>query len=202
MGSRAVGVLLAAVLWGCPASGASQDVFPSPGSGETAGPPQERAAGVPFLERVRIGVQGWFSQGSGQWEIGFAGTDPVLGGYSGRSRLQWEGIDATLGVLTAEVRVAPWLSVGGAYGSGEIRGGRSTDSDWLDVPSRGVLDFQVSESIADSDGRATLYDVNAYVRLTSLPKQRRVRGHLDVFLGYQFYEDALRLRNGVQTVIN
>lgn len=156
-------------------------------------------------EYVQLGVKTWFSQGADKWQIcyrDFVSTYDGYAYYEGRSRLEWENLDNTMPVLFGEVCLLPWLRLGGSYASSEISGGNGTDSDWFDSPDLGYDNQMISQSIADSDGDTTYYDINAYFRLNRLLTvyEKKFKGNLDAFIGYQSYKDELRDRNGVQTV--
>ena len=151
-------------------------------------------------DHVQLGVKTWFSQGSDEWEISF---DDFLGDYyyQGCSRLEWEKMDGTIPVLFGEIRFTSWLRLGGSYGSSDSSGGENTDTDWLDAPDLGYYNQVISQSIADTEGDTTFYDINLYFRLNRLltvyPKN--IKGTLDGYFGYQSYKDKLNDHNGVQT---
>ena len=158
-----------------------------------------------ITDHVQLGVKTWFSQGADEWQISFSESIPVYDDslyYEGRSRLEWENLDNTIPVLFGEVRLLSWLRLGGSYGSSAISGGNNTDSDWLTSTDLGYDDQMISQSIADTEGDTTMYDINLYVRLNDLltvyPKD--LKGNLDAYIGYQSYKDELNDHNGVQTV--
>lgn len=151
-------------------------------------------------DHVQLGVKTWFSQGSDEWEISFAGF--VEDSYfEGRSVLEWEELENTIPVLFGEVRLTPWLRLGGSYGSSEISSGENTDTDRLDAQDLGYNNQVIAQSIADTEGDTTFYDINLYLRLNRLltvyPKN--LKGNLDGYVGYQSYRDELNDHNGVQT---
>jgi len=149
-------------------------------------------------DHVRLGVAGWMSMGEGEWEITFEGWDPAFGFVSGRSLLEWKDIDADMIILFGEVGLGPYLSLGGSYGMGDIDDGGNTDGDWLDL---WVGEYQFSESTADTSGDTEMYDINLYFHLKPL-LMKKWKGNLDLFIGYQHYEDDLTDVNGVQTIID
>lgn len=149
-------------------------------------------------DHVRLGVAGWMSMGEGEWEITFEGFDPAFGFVSGRSKLEWEDIDANMIILFAEVGLGPYVSLGGSYGTADIDDGHNTDGDWLDL---WVSEYQFSESVADTSGDTEMYDINLYLHLKPL-LLKKWKGNIDLFIGYQHYEDDLTDVNGVQTIID
>jgi hypothetical protein len=94
------------------------------------------------------------------------------------------------------------LRLGGKYGSGSIDTGTSIDLDSADSQRLGLSGFPISKSTADTDGQVTLFDVDVFVRFTSLLKPAKpFRGTADLVLGYQYYEDKLTDRNMLQQVV-
>ena len=149
-------------------------------------------------DRVRLGVAGWMSTGEDKWEITFEGWDPDYGYISGRSKLDWKDVDADMIIFFGEVGLGPYLSIGGSYGAADISGGSNTDGDWLDDWGS---EFQISESVADTSGDTEMYDLNLYLHLKPL-LLKKWTGNIDIFLGYQHYQDDLNDVNGVQTIID
>ena len=151
-------------------------------------------------DHVQLGVKTWFSQGADEWQTSFVHTEGVY--YEGRSRLKWENLDNTMPVLFGEVRLTWWLRLGGSYGSSEISGGNGTDTDFMDSSGLEYDNYTVMQSIADTDGDTTYYDVNLYFRLNRLVNvyQKNAKGNLDAYVGYQNYKDELNDHNGVRTV--
>jgi hypothetical protein len=149
---------------------------------------------------LKVGVRDWFSTGQSEWQISFGETDPDFGYAGGRSILEWEDLEGDLPVLYGEVRITPWLSIGGTYASGDVEGG-NTDTDRIDIEALELNDYLVSVSTADTEGEATLYDINAYVRLNPKSYFPNTIGKVDAVVGYQHYTEELRDRNGVQTVL-
>ena len=161
---------------------------------------QSTVAGTQQWDRVCIGVRPWFSQGADQWTVSFRGVDPDFGLVNGKSEVKWKHVDGTLPVVFATVSLVSWCSIEGAYGSGSISGSGNTDTDWIDIPSAG-FNSEVSQSSADTDGHTYYYNVNVLFRLNPEEYFPNTRGRLDLVAGYQHYEDKLRDKNGVQTVV-
>jgi len=138
---------------------------------------------------IDIGVQLWMTSGHGEWEIEFGNNF-----ITGRSKLEWEDIDAPVLVLHAEVPIDHQFSIGGVIGYGEYSDGGNTDSDWAN-------DFLFSESKAEVDGDVTLGDLNVFYNIVA-PQKSNHKTKVDVFIGFQYYKDDTRNTHGVQTVIN
>lgn len=208
-------LLLLAALAASPLSAAAQP--------EPAVPPD------PWTEeRVAVSLQEWQTKGKGDWGISFSGVDDFGAGpvpYTGKSRLTFDNLKSTVPVVAARVRATPWLRFSGAYGSGDISGGTTTDGDWLSIPAYGYKDYYFSESKSDTSGTVTIYDVNVLLRVypwlgreysrldpDERPRVRppqpppgppRERGvTIDLLAGIQSYQDDLTMKNGVQTVVN
>jgi len=160
---------------------------------DTSNPPEDVTIENPesngFRPSFEIGFETWLSNGKGEWEIEFGDFF-----FQGKSKLKWEDIDAPVLILNAEAALTPKISVSGSFGMGDIDDGKNTDGDWIGG-------FQYSESRADTDGDFTLGDINIYYQILSTEVAGKPM-ELDVFAGYLYYEDDLRDKNGVQTVID
>ncbi len=148
--------------------------------------------------RFQLGLESWFSTGESSWQISFLEPLPRGGVIRGRSRLEWEDLDSILYILRGEFRFTPWFSLSAAYGFGDMNDGRNTDTDWYDFPGG---TFLLAQSVADSDGDVTLFNIDAYVRLSELYNLGQVPGHWDLVFGYRYYEEDLRDRNGLLTML-
>lgn len=138
-----------------------------------------------FAPSLEIGAGVWITTGHDEWDIKFGGFF-----FDGRSKLEWDDVDANLLILNAEAAVTPLIRIGGSIGSGSIDDGSSTDGDWLG-------DFQFSESTAETDGDVHYADIQVYYRFV---EERNVV--VDAFVGYIYYEDELNDKNGVQTLVD
>lgn len=159
----------------------------------------ERLPPLPVPDpRFRIGMELGWTTGKSSWEISFLDFAPGLGFLDGRSRLEWDDLDSIMYRLHGEYKVADLLRLSASVGLGSIRNGNNTDTDWfVNLLDR---DYVFSESVADTDGDVTMFDVNAYVRLNELVNFSRLGGVWDLFIGYQYHEEDLRDQNGVQTI--
>ncbi len=161
---------------------------------EAGKPPKSPDSGRFF----RLDFELWNTTGQGNWEISFAGLDPDLGFFSGRSRLDWRNIDSAVIVLGAEAGLSRSWALAGHLGRGRVADGDNTDSDWFTVPSRGWHDFKIFESMAETSGRTTTGDISLVWRPTAA-----VPGSpwsLDLSAGWQYYADELRDRRGVTVI--
>ncbi len=149
----------------------------------------------------QIGIQTWFSKGAGEWTISFDGLDPIVGLISGKSKLEWEDLDSIVVVLHGEYRFNAIFRMGASIGGGSIDDGRETDTDWITAPELGLDNVVFSVSEADTSGDTFLLDLNLYVRLNELFEMRASTVQLDFIVGYQYYQDDLKDRNGVQRIL-
>jgi len=154
-----------------------------------------------ITERLKLGVDYWFTKGEGSWEIeAFEFIDvAVLAGIA--SELEWEDIDSDIPVFSVDLALLHNVRISGRYGSGDIDDGELTDSDFLSVstPFESTGNIKFSESKSDTDGDTEFYDINVHYELPEkwYPK---LLSHAEVFLGYEYYSDELHMMNGVQTV--
>jgi hypothetical protein len=146
----------------------------------------------------QIGVQTWLSRGENSWQVSFVEFDPAFGAVPGRSRLEWEELDAILYRLYGEYTIQPSLRVGAWLGLGSLRDGRNTDSDWFAVDGEEFLAFQ---SEADTRGDVRSLDVNLYARLNELMPQRKWVGQWDLVFGFLYHEEEMNDRNGVDVMV-
>ncbi len=195
----AAGVLLASA-----AAGAPDAVPPNSGPSSPAA-----AAGSLAGGRIRIGAEAAWTRGAGAFDISFRGTDP--GGilpvsepvrYTGRSRLEWEGIDALVCRIRGAADLTRAFGIEGSYAWGTIPNGDVTDTDWISAPSVGVNDFVLSESTADAEGDIRSWEINLIYRLDDLTRAWKLPFSCYLLGGYQYYADELSNRGGVQTIID
>lgn len=159
-----------------------------------------RAEGVTRVPRGagEIGLDAHVTHGESEWEIVF-----VDDGYNfGRSNLKWRDLDGELYGFHAAANLCAWFTVAGAYASGDLDGGPGTDSDLLTSAYYGLDQFLFSESKSDVSGDVELYHLDLRLHLDALPQLADWPARLYLLLGYQRYDEDLRMRQGVQTVIN
>jgi hypothetical protein len=157
--------------------------------------PGERMEGE---ARVQISGDIWISRGASEWEVSFFDWDDFLGEGTGRSLLKWEDLDSIVYRLAGVYRVNDWLALEAAFGFGTIDDGRNTDTDWLTTAR--VNNFVYSQSIADTDGDLSLFELTAAFRLNRLMNMSRIGGEWDFLFGYSYYEESVGDRNGIQTI--
>ncbi len=156
------------------------------------------AAGTAPRDSVELGADAYVTRGESSWEIIFA--QDLFG--EGRSILEWEDLDAELYGLHGVVRFGRLISVAAAYAEGDIEGGRNTDTDTISDAFLGLQDFVFSESKADTDGDLESLQGDVRFHLDAIEGFAGWPGQLYVLVGYQTYDENLRDRNGVQTVVN
>jgi len=156
---------------------------------------------------VDFSIKQWFSFGDASWQKSF--PDGV---GKAESELEFD-IDSHITIFNLEVKPLYWLSVEANYGLGDISNGNVTDTDrthWVNAywtnPNTGekilVTDIPVADrfesSVGEFDvtGKTKFYAINTYLRL--FPYQSDAKFFVDMFIGYQHYEDNLNLGQGVQ----
>jgi len=153
--------------------------------------------------KAAVGIQGWFSQADAKWQISF----PYVTGFAnpgippettGRieSELEFENIDSPMTIVTGGGKVLGHFALEISLGYGSIRDGDGKDTDRFLPNSGGGLEF--SESKNDPTGNVRSGELNIYYN-----NHRYCGGHdgpWGAVLGYAYYADRLRMRNGVQTV--
>lgn len=184
--------------WGMMALTSSAQLLPLPFMTDDPERAEVYAAEPVGEPRFKIGLETWISSGEGDWEISFIEADPSYGDIAGRSKLEWKNLDSTIFRAVAEARVTPWLRINAAYGLGDIDSGRNTDTDWIGLADG--PEFLLFQSVADTRGDMSLFNIDFLFRLNELLSMNGEIGYWDLVLGYQYYEDRLRDRNGVQMV--
>ena len=135
---------------------------------------------------LRVG--GWFSQADASWQISF----PASGGGTTESELKYDDIDSNILLLEARIRPTLGFSLGLNLGAGTIDNAGYTDIDRTDG-------WVWSESQGNADGNVRLWGVTLYFHL--LPEEEpNSAAWVNLFIGYQHYEDELRMFNGRQTI--
>ena len=146
-----------------------------------------------------VGVETSFTTGESSWRISFVEFIPGTGLLAGSSKLAWEEMDAAMLRFHGTYRITPRFRASISYGQGDISGGKNTDTDWFSLEQPN--DYIFSESIADSDGRIRYIDAQLALRLNEIRDMSRIGGVWDISAGYLFYQEDLRLRNGIQTIL-
>ncbi len=150
--------------------------------------------------RFRLMLDLGWTTGRSSWEISFQEFEPGFGIVDVHSRLGWKRLESIIYRLHGEYKVNDWLRLSASVGLGSLDNGQNSDTDWYaNFMGR---DFIFSKSEADTDGDVTLFNLNAHVRLNEFFELSRLPGQWDVFGGYQYHEEDLRDRNGVQTIID
>jgi hypothetical protein len=156
------------------------------------------ARGETAPDRVELGVDVALSRGESDWEIVF--FEDLFG--EGRSILKWEDLDAATYGLHGIVNLSPWFSLAAAYAEGDIEDARNTDTDTISDIFLGVDDFVFSRSESDTDGELESLQGDIRFHLDQLKEFAGWPGRLYLLVGYQTYDENLRDRNGVQTIID
>jgi hypothetical protein len=143
--------------------------------------------------KYQIGVETWLTRGENNWQVSFVEFEPGLGAIPGRSRLDWEKLDAIVYRLRGEYTLQPSLRVGASLGLGSLREGENSDRDWFTIGGEEFLFFQ---SEADTRGDIRALDVNLYARLNELMPRRKWIGEWDLVFGFLYHEEDLNDRNG------
>ncbi len=159
--------------------------------------PADEPDGPAAEPAFRIGLETWLSSGDSSWEISFRELFPEIGVLDGRSLLEWEDLDSLIYRLHAEYRFTEWFRLSAAYGFGRIDDGVNTDTDWF-AQERSEIMF--AKSVAETSGDVTLLDLNAAFRLNELLDFFTIPGDWDAVVGFRYYEEDLRDRNGRMTV--
>lgn len=176
-----------------------------------------RAYGEPFAlakksspsDRLKFSAKPWFTSGTSMFQIYF----PLLTGVpksevAGGSTLKFNDSSHLMTLLSAEVRALNWLSFDFEYGYGGFSGGTSDDHDWIHAPRYNITllpsgyfypmpnhaDFSLSRSALS--GSASFKAFNAFVKIYA--DDGDVPSRLDASLGYAWYDERFRMRDGVQ----
>ncbi|MBI5586488.1 MAG: hypothetical protein HY892_21975 [Deltaproteobacteria bacterium] len=175
----AVSVLLA---WFAAGSAVAQ-------SQEPAAPPGEPATvrwGRPS-PMAELGLGTYFSRGENSWQISF----PTTAG-TGRSALEFKDLDGVVPFASLTLRHPQSLvGINLLAGSGNLSGGRGTDSDYI---NGGLL----LQSRMDVSGDLTFWSADLETTISGFWGRP---WYLRPFLGWQQHEEKLRLTNGQWTTI-
>jgi|GEM_PF-2136251 len=138
-------------------------------------------------EIVRFGLGYYGFSGESSWRIGFTDTY----GY-GASTLAFKDQKGGMALFSLEIAHPQGkVAVGLQGGTGRIRGGGGTDTDFLN----GSLYFQ---SRFETSGDAAFWAVDLRTAWTTPISPRWV---IQPFLGWVHYRDEMRLSNGVWTTL-
>lgn len=137
---------------------------------------------------IEFRMSNWFSFADASWQIFFPGSSGTM-----ESELNYDGIDS--GIICLEGRWNPNVdfSLGLNLGFGDISDASFTDTD-------STNGWTWSESQGDVDGEVRQWGINLFAHL--LAEKQIKKNRFDIFVGYQHYEDKLRMSNGRQTVSN
>jgi len=149
-------------------------------------------------QKYQIGVETWLTRGQNKWQVSFVEFEPGFGAIPGRSRLDWENLDAILYRLRGEYTLQPSLRVGASLGLGSLRDGKNSDRDWFTVDGEEYLFFK---SEADTRGDIRALDVNLYARLNELFPQRKWVGDWDLVFGFLYHKEEVNDRNGFDVIL-
>jgi len=146
-------------------------------------------------ERFNLTLSEWVSGSDSWWEISDT-VSSVSPPHSWKSRLDFNNNDSDITMIDGTFRYDQRVDVKLSYGSGKISKGSVRDRDWITVPSGNDYDRLVSESRESGGGDASIFEAGADILLTSLKKPVK----LYLYLGYFYYEDNIKISNGIQTV--
>lgn len=152
--------------------------------------------------RVHVEADCWYSLGMDKWRTTFDDVDAKLGPYSGVSDLRWEHVDSPMGVVSAEASLGRWIYLSGRVGLGTADDVSTRDTDLLTVPADRVVDFKLSESRAISKADLDFYMIDVHARASEWAPLQSRQADFDVFLGYQHATEDMRIRRGLQTVVD
>jgi len=129
--------------------------------------------------KASFNLKYWLARGYLNWTVAGLTEDLYVPGSLTpfRSELDWD-VNSNMVVLNGEVRPIPWFSVDGTYGTGAVKQGICTDTDWLFDYSSSVPWIETENP---SNGNSHFYNLNVNFR----PLQVASRlGSLDIFAGY------------------
>lgn len=143
------------------------------------------------IARVDIGVTEWFSQGETVWSHNASGLDANLGNPS--SKLTYKDTGTNVTEITGRVQLRNKIFVRGAFGFGNIGGGRLTDDDFLSAQGAAAQgatvsgEHRFSRTFSDIGGDNLWYfsgDLGA-----TTYSFRENKGALGVFAGFQYWRE-------------
>ncbi|MEW6185020.1 MAG: hypothetical protein AB1585_04680 [Thermodesulfobacteriota bacterium] len=182
---RVILMLIAALfLWAFPGRLLSAGQEANPVSNPIIEKKQSFVWGTP-TETVHIGLGYLFSRSEGSWEISF----PEESGL-GRSILRFQEMRGAAPLAALDINHPRGLvSLSLEYSKGQLFNGQGTDTDY----QSGDL---YHRSRFDVDGETAFWLIDLQTAFSSAGKQRWV---LKPFLGWQHYEDRLKMTNGCWT---
>ena len=169
---------------------------------------------------IKTKIRRWYTSGSALFQISFLTpsswwippADNILSG----STLDYQKMNTVLNLFSAEVSILKGFSVEFEYGDNKFSNGKCFDHDWIHAPHNilyllndavwvqpNYRDF--SESVSEIDGTTKLSSINMYFRIykNSLKKsmyEYNIRHTVDLYLGYGWHEEKIRMFNGYQTL--
>ncbi len=166
---------------------------------------------------IKFEFKRWYSSGHGKFIISF----PLFEGIpksviATGSTLDYQKLDTMLNIVSVEIKPFKRLSFEVEYGDNSFSGGTGIDHDWIHAPNYIIIigenvyyrpdheDFCQSKSTLS--GSTKLLTANAYIRTYSSPVSSFFTDDilfyqsLDFFVGFGWYDDKIRARNGVQTI--
>jgi hypothetical protein len=137
-----------------------------------------------IVDRVKLGVSAWITQGETKWSHNASALDSRLGNPS--SRLEYKDTGINIVEFAPQVKFKSGWLLQGSVGYGSIGGGRVTDDDFFKVDGGQPS----SRTFHDGSGDYVLYvngDVGySILKMLKVPERH---GSLDVFVGYQFRKE-------------
>lgn len=151
-----------------------------------------------ILPRINFKITKWYSEADASWQKSFSNSS----GGTTESELNYNDINSDITIFEAKIKATDIIAISFNFGSGEITNAKGMDTD----RSTGVGTFALSEF--DVDGKTRMWGGNIYARLLpGSPDLEFTQNEnipdklwLDIFSGYQHYEDKLHMFNGSQIV--
>ncbi len=169
---------------------------------------------------IKTKVRRWYTSGSALFQISFLTpssmwippTDNILAG----STLNYKEINTVLNLFSMEVSVLKGFSVEFEYGDNKFSNGKCFDHDWLHATNNILYLYNdavwiqpshkdFSESVSEIDGTTKLSSINMYFSIYKNSLKRsmyeyNINHTVDLYLGYSWYEENIRMFNGYQTL--
>ena len=169
---------------------------------------------------IKTKIRRWQTSGSALFQISFLTpsswwippADNILAG----STLNYKKMNTALNLFSVEVSILKGFSVEFEYGDNKFSKGKCFDHDWLHAPDNilyllnGVVWTQpshkdFSESVSEIEGTTKLSSINMYFNIykNSLKEsmyEHHIRHTVDLYLGYGWHEEKIRMFNGYQTI--
>ncbi|MBI5244307.1 MAG: hypothetical protein HY922_11625 [Elusimicrobia bacterium] len=159
---------------------------------------------------LKPGYKRWFSTGRDMFRISMPTS---VDGISMGSTLDYQKMNTAMDIFSAEVRPLRYLSFEFQYGKNSFNSGQGYDHDWIHAPGFVITSpsgyvynepdhEDWSESVSVLSGSTRLMMVNGYLRVLcyrSKEDEETITQSLDLSLGYIWYDDKIRMREGTQT---